>query len=216
MKFCYALLLFLSFDLYAVSIQKTVIVGHDELHKVDVILDGDGKRKMLTKSSSVPEPLGNLFFLYALNGGSNELTVDGSTVNQTFVVDNDPAFDLVVNTLAFKAFDGGIKVDKFLGLNNPLASGIVIEIKSEDKVFQFLPINNTMEFDFLFANGPGRSFNLTFASGSDAMVSRFGQESPFLLKKKGTYLIDDYIKVFIKDNLSSVTSLKFLASGAKD
>ncbi len=173
-----------------------------------------GINKLQVKATSVPQPLGNLVFLHAENNGSNDMAVNGSSTPVDFIVPANANFDIVCESLAFESFASGIKIDKFLSLNSALSTGLIIEVKSEDTIFQFLPITDTQEFDSHFAYGPGRSFDLLFASGNDSMVARFGPSTPFIIKQQGTYSNDDYIKVTVADNLSQISSLQFLIFGA--
>ena len=191
------------------------VTGRTEEFVADVISE-DGINKLMVKSTIFPQILGDRFTLYAENLGSNDMNVNGSGTPVEFIINPVAAGDLVVSSLVFQAFAGGIKIDKFLSLNSELSVGVLVEVKSEDFVFQFKPITNTIEFDSLFAYGSGRSFDLTFASGQDAIVSRFGPTFPFLLKKIGTYASDDYIKVIIQDNLNSINRFRFLAEGSID
>jgi hypothetical protein len=193
----------------------TRITGRDEQYPVDSVSE-DGINKLWVKATAVPEALGNLFFLHAQNNGSIDLNVNGSGTPVEFTINAEANFDLICEGLSFEIFASGIKVDKFLSLNQPLSNGIIVEVKSFDQVFQFLPIQTTQEFDSHFAWGSGRSFDLIFASGNDSLVTRYGQENPFVIKKQGTYTNDDYIKVIIQDNLSQVNAIKFLAVGARD
>jgi len=194
----------------------TRIVGDDEQYSADVTLDKDLIKKLWVKSSIVTSPLGNLFFLHAMNGASSSLNVNGSGTPVEFLINAEVAADLVVDSLLFETFDGKIKIDKMLGKNSPLSNGIIIEIKSEDTLFQFLPITKTQEFDSYFAFGPGRSYELVSASGNDSMVARFGPANPFRITKQGTYASDDYIKVIIQDNLNNIANLQFLAEGSRE
>lgn len=196
------------------------VVGRDEVHAVDVIQE-DGENKMLVKASAVPQTLANLFFDYAIIDGASQnapfdLNVNGSGTPVDFYVLPDATDDKIINSLVFQAFDGGIKINTFLGQNSELDNGIMVEIKSNDEIFQFQPIKNTQEFDSLFSFGGGRSFELIFASGVDSMVARFGSDIPFILKPQGTYATDDYIKVTVSDNISNITRLRFLAVGQVD
>ena len=192
-----------------------VIRGGDNAHTADVI-EENGQKKLIVKATNAPQPVGNLIFEYATNGGSNELAVNGSGTPVEFLISPDATLDKIIEGLTFEAFSNGIKIDKFLSLNNELATGISVEIKADDEVFTFLPIVNTMEFDSHFAYGPGRSFQITIASGNDALITRFGPSNPFTLRPQGTFATDDYIKVIINDNLSSIVRLRFIAFGALD
>jgi hypothetical protein len=192
------------------------INGRSEDYVVDSVQE-DGINKLWVKSTIVPEAIGNLFFEHATDsGGSNQLAVDGSVTPVEFTVDADATDDLLISGLLFHAFDGGIKIDNFLGLNNSLQAGLVVEVKSEDVIFQFPPIKTTQQFDAHFSWGDGRSYELIFASGNDSMVARYGVSQPFLIKKQGTYATDDYIKVTVSDNISQVADLNFLVAGKKD
>ncbi len=191
------------------------LLGRDGQFLVDVIEEG-GIYKIPVKATAAPQPIGNLFFLHALNNGSNSMSVDGSTVEVEFLINAEAGFDLIVNSMLFESFANGIKIDKFLSLNSDLANGILIEIKSQNETFQFLPIKNTQEFDSHFSFGPGRSFSLVFASGNDSMVARYGPDTPFIIKKQGTYASDDYIKVIVRDDISAIGSLQFIAAGGRE
>lgn len=158
-----------------------------------------------------------LFFEHAtVEGGTSiDMNVNGSLANpEVFTIPAQATESLVVQHLNFEIFDGGIKMDNFLGQNSELNNGILIEVKSQDEVFTFKPIVNTQEFDSHFAFGSGRSFELIIASGTDSLVARFGLNTPLVIKPQGTYATDDYIKVFIRDNLNSVDKIQFLAEGS--
>lgn len=191
------------------------ILGNDEAQSADVI-EEDGERKLLVKSTSVPIQVGNLVFKDALNGANNNMAVNGSGTPVEFTIDADATADTIVNGLAFSALDGGIKIDTFLGQNSALTNGLLVQVKSEDVTFEFEPITSTQEFDSQFAWGDGRSYELIFASGNDSMVSRFGPTVPFLLKAQGTFATDDFIKVIVRDNLSSINQLRLTLFGALD
>lgn len=190
----------------------STIVGRDESFCADVVQE-DGEAKLLVKSTNIPQPLGNFIFEYAMNGPNSDLNTDGSGTPKEFIINADATKNKVIFSLVFEALDNGIKIDNFLGKNSALSNGLVIEIKSQDQIFQFNPITITQEFDSLFSFGTGRSYELLFASGLDSMVARFGPSSPFILKPVGTYTTDDYIKVTVSDNLNSIAKLRFLAVG---
>jgi hypothetical protein len=197
------------------SSQDVKLTGADGLYQADVVFE-DGQKKLVVKSTIIPEAIGNLFFAHATNNGSEDMNVNGSGTPVDFIVSADATRDIIIESLAFESFASNIKIDKFLSLNQSLSNGILVEVKSEDTCFQFLTIKNTNEFDSHFAYGPGRSFRITIASGNDALVSRFGPSSPFVLKKQGTYPQNDYIKVTVSDNIQSINKLAFLAFGSYD
>ena len=190
------------------------ITGEDEVYIADVIAE-DGVNKLWVKATSAPQIIGNLYEEYVKNGASNSLNVNGTTP-QTFIINALPGEDIIVTSMAFAGVDVGIKLTNFLGLNNALTNGLLIEVKSEDTVFQFQPIKTTYEFDIHFAVGAGGGFDIIGASSGDYMSAKFGPASPFIIKRQGTYASDDYIKVIVRDNISQVDLLKMIVFGQKD
>jgi hypothetical protein len=199
-------------DLTSVPIVRSVLAGKSlTTGQFENITTQDGRIRV--EAINVAAPLDERFREFAKDGSSIDMNVDGSTTPVDFFVNADTTDDLNIDFLSFQAFDSGIKIDNFLGMNSPITNGVVIEIKSNDKLFTFQPIRNTTEFNSLFAFGPGRAFDLVFASGNDSMVSIFGPSSPFVLKKQGTFGTDDYIKVTIQDDIDTVARLRMLAGG---
>ena len=193
------------------SSQSVKIAGRDELYQADVIQE-DGLNKLIVKSSIVPVSLGNLFFLKAENGGSSDMSVNGSGTPVTFSISSDPTDDLVVTEMRFSCFDNGIKIDNFLAQNSALTNGIDIDVTSGGVSFSFLPITTTAEFESNFSFGLGGRFNLIVGSGSDFCSSTFSPSNPFVLEA-GT---SDSIDVTINDNLNNVGSIELIAFGFKD
>lgn len=199
-------------ELQASSVTR--IVGGNELHAADVIQE-DGQNKLLVKSTTVPEGLGNLVFKKALNGSSSNLAVNGSGSTVTFNVlaeSGGGAADIVIQELKFVAFDGDIDYEDFLGLNNPLTNGVLISITSEGSTFSFPAIKSTADFSAHFTYGPGADFGVTFTSPSDFMVAKFSPSNPFILKKDTT----DKIQILIRDNLTTVNYFEFISFGFRD
>lgn len=196
---------------------NAIVVLRDETSGLDAqIIFEDGERKLIVKSTIVPEAIGNLFFAHALNNGSEDMNVNGQGSPIVFEIPADATRRIIIESMTFESFASGIKIDKFLSLNSELSTGITVEVKSQDTVFTFLPIKNTNEFDSHFSYGPGRSYRITVASGNDAMVARFGPNNPFVIEKQGTFATDDYIRITIADNLQQIAKLSFLAFGAYD
>lgn len=210
-------LLFLSFPRMggAQSVQHSKIIGGDELYSADVVSE-KGFKKLFVKATSAPQILGNLAFLYATNAGSNNLNVNGSVTPVAFTIPADATQDLVISALTFECFAGNIRTDRFLDLNSELTNGILVEVKSENTIFTFLSIKRTGELDSLFSVGDAGVFRIDASSSGTYVSAKFGPSSPFIIKKQGTYGTDDYIKVTIRDNLSSISRVRFIAFGAKD
>ena len=191
--------------------QEVGIVGRTGL-QADVI-DEDGVYKLVTKSSIVPEGLGDLFFLQATNNGSTEMAVNGSNNTVIFTIDAETgagAKDLVVQELRFHGFDNGVKVaNAFMGINNALSNGILVEIISGSTTSAFLPIKITADFDAHFAFGDGGKFEIIVSSGGDYVTATFSPRNPFVLEADST----DKICVSIRDNLNQVSTLEMVAFG---
>lgn len=192
------------------------LFGGDELFPADVVQER-GQNKVLVKATSAPQILGNLSFDYAINplNSSIDLNVNGQATNVNYRI-NSKANDLVVSALVFECFAGNVRTDRFLDLNSELTNGLLITVKSENNTFQFNPIKRTGEFDSLFAVGDLSDFKIIAASSGTYVSAKFGLSSPFIIKKTGSYAIDDFIEVRVRDNLNSIGRIRFLSVGALD
>jgi hypothetical protein len=197
------------------SSQPVQIVGGDEIYAADVVLE-KGFKKLYVKATAAPQVLGNLAFVTAKHGTNESLSVNGSVTPVEFTIPAFIDFDYVISSLTIECFAGNVRFDRFLDLNAELANGILIEVRSEGEVFQFLPIKRTGELDSLFSVGEASNFNIVAASSGTFISAKFGPASPFILKKQGTYLTDDYIKFIVRDNLSSIQRIRAISFGAKD
>jgi hypothetical protein len=190
------------------------IVGGDEKFPADVVNER-GENRLLVKSASAPEVLGNIVFEYAEHDGLINLNVNGATTPQEFLVQAKPT-DLIINTMIFECFCGNTRTDRFLDLNSELTNGLLVEVKSEDSPFSFKPIKRTGELDSLFSVGAFGDFKIIASSSGTYVSAKFGLSAPFIIKAAGSFAIDDFIKVTIRDNLSSINRIRFLAVGALD
>ena len=98
--------------------RPVTITGGDEQFQADVVREDD-VNKLLVKASVTPTTAARLVFDKALNGGSEDLAVNGSVTPVEFEVLADPTLDKIIRELKFSWYDGGIKIDTFLGLNSP-------------------------------------------------------------------------------------------------
>lgn len=193
--------------------QEVGITGRTGL-QADVFADGDGTNRLQTRSSVVPESLGDLFFIQASNGGSVEMAVNGAGASVTFRVDAETgvnAKDLIIREMRFHGFDNGIKTTNFMGLNSALSNGIQVNIISDGITTTFLPIKITADFDAHFAFGDGGKFEIIVSAGGDYVTATFSPRSPFILKKDTA----DHVEVIIQDNLSQVSTLELVTFGFK-
>lgn len=187
------------------------LFGRSEEFAADVVQKDDGSNRLLVDAQTTPVPLGQLFNQNVLNGGSPDLNINGGG-GTTFEIPliND---DRIISSIVFYGRDSGIKFGRFLGGNTPLGTGITIEVKSEDEIFSFLPLQITEDFRNKFCVSPS-DFVIDFASGEDAFTAAFIPPAPFYIRNQNQYTTPDYIRVTINDNLSGINYLECLVRGA--
>jgi len=160
--------------------------------------------------------LADLFVQEAMNGGSSEMTVNGSGTPVNFRIEASTTTDLFIENLIFDGQGNGIKFGQFLSQNSGLTNGLLITIKSEDITTTFPVIKKTEDFKNKFAalSGDGANFRLDVQAGKDEMLAILKFNNPFLIHVAGSYSTDDYIEVRVRDNLSSgIARLNFRAKG---
>jgi hypothetical protein len=204
-----------------------VIVGFDNLisrsKPVTITRDFDSPHRLglfgITGDVNVTsKALSDLFIERASIGGLDvdfDMTVNGSVTPVVFDVLAQIDTAIFVQELRFYGQGNGIKFANFLNLNSPLTNGIIIQIKSENIITELLPIRTTEDFKNKFSFPGAGSFRLDVAAGRDDFLATFVFGNPFLLTESGSNGIgnDDFIKVFINDNLTSVGSLELIAKG---
>lgn len=162
--------------------------------------------------------LDDLFIQYATDDGtptpdgggtgSEDLLVNGSLgTPEIFSISAQLETDIFVQTLIFRAQGNGIKLNTFFAKNTALTNGVVVEIKSDDVVTNFLPLRTTSDFKNRWAalSGTAATWDLAVESGRDEAVAILNFTNPFVIKAQGTHGAgnDDYIQVKIQDNLTS-------------
>lgn len=159
-----------------------------------------------------PGALNKIYSKYAKNGTSSALNVDGSSTPIIFQIFADSSEDIFVDQLLLYGTCAGIKFGQFLSINNALNNGLLIVIKSDDLVTTFDTITTTEEMQSIFASG-AKGFQMfqTPALDSFSAVKEF--ITPFPIRAQGTFSTDDYIKITVRDNLSSISELRFNAKG---
>lgn len=196
----------------ALPFTNVKIFGGDELYPVDVVRE-DNVNKLLVKSTTVPDTVSEFVFgKFLTPGGSSDMTVNGSGTNVVFSVSAHPTKKTVVREIKFTAFDGGIKVDKFLGNNSSLTNGVLVRITVNGLAQDFLPIQTTQDFDGHFAYGSGARFEIISASGNDSMVAQFSPIEPIVFSAGST----DKIEIIIRDSLTQISFLEAVAFGFYD
>lgn len=164
--------------------------------------------------TSIPGSVGKLLVEKALNGSSYSMAVDGSSTPVIFEINSIADQDKMVREIRFYGTAAGIKFGQFLSKNNSLTNGIKVEIKSDDELITLDLIKSTEDFQSVFALGQ-IGFQFFDAAGLDPFLASFKFETPFPLRKSGTFTINDYIKVTIQDNISAISKIEFIAFGFK-
>jgi hypothetical protein len=120
-----------------------------------------------------------------------DLNINGSGAPVVFTFPMDAIDDLFITEIKF----------------------FVVEIKTDNNVVMLPPIRTTDDFDDKFAFG-GSNFDVYFASGDDKFSARF-IASAFPLRRSGAFGAgnDDYIKITVQDNITSVNYLQCIVEG---
>lgn len=150
---------------------------------------------------------------FAENGGSSDLRVDGSITPQEFIITASPDKERFFTSLRFEALGNGIQFTNFLSKNGALSNGILITIRSNDSQVTFPPISATEDFASFFSRGPS-DFDIFDLAGTDYFRATLTFTAPFQIYKQGTFGTDDFIKITIRDNLSTgLVQFKFIGFG---
>lgn len=145
-----------------------------------------------------------------------DMAVNGSGTEKVFRINAKIDSALFIQNIRFYGQGNGIKFGNFMNLNNTLNNGITVEIKSENVITNLFEIHSTEDFKNEFSFGSGSNgFEVIFAAGRDEILATFDFGNPFLLEEAGAHGVgnDDYIEIRIRDNLSAVGQLGFLAKG---
>jgi hypothetical protein len=154
--------------------------------------------------TSTPGSIGDLYIDHVKTpAGSDLMTVNGSVTPVVFSMIPSTTKDTFISEMRFYGNANGIKFGQFLGQNNQLTNGILVEIKSDDQMITLPIVKMTDDFKHYFSFGSGQGFQLNIQSGRDDFMASFKLDAPFAIRKQGTFTTDDYIKVYIRDNLTS-------------
>lgn len=150
---------------------------------------------------------------FAQNGGSSDLTVNGSVTPVDFVINASPDKERFFTSLRFEALGNGIQFTKFLSQNTSLSNGVEVTIRSNNSEITFPAILATEDFASYWSRGPS-DFDVFDVSGTDYFRATLNFEAPFQLFKQGTFATDDFIRVRIQDNLGSgISRFQFIGFG---
>lgn len=166
---------------------------------------------------AVPGAVGDLIIANALNAGSPNLLVNGSVTAVVFTIPADATKDIFIEELRIYGNGNGIKFGQFLSQNSILTNGLLIEIRSDEVITQLPILKSTDDIKHKFSFGQGTGFQLNVQAGRDDFMASFTLTTTFPIRKQGTFVSgDDYVKIYVRDNLSSnIQVLEFLGRGFK-
>lgn len=150
---------------------------------------------------------------FALNGGSNDLRVNGSVTPVEFIINASATKERFFTSLRFSALGSGIQFTKFLSQNTALVNGVLVTIRSNNSEITFPAIKATEDFASLFSRGAS-DFEVYDVSGTDYFRASLSFTAPFQLFKQATFATDDFIKISIRDDLTSgLSQFRFIGFG---
>ena len=137
--------------------------------------------------------------------GSNDMTVNGSVTPVDFTIPAQVDKEIFIEELIFDGQGNGIKFGNFLSRNAALTNGVEVTIKSDNIETVFPVIFATEDFKNKWSalGGNGGDFRIDVQAGADEMLAILSFPNPFILRSQGTFTIDDFIRVRIRDNLTN-------------
>lgn len=201
-----------------------VVIGFDNVisrsKPVTIARDLDSPHKLglfgITGSVQVTQKeLSDLFVEEALNGGSNDMSVNGSGSPIDFIIPAQLEREIFIEDLIIDGQDNGIKFGQFLGQNSPLTNGVEITIKSDniETTFPILKTTEDIKNKWAALGGNGANFRIDVQAGADEVLGILQFVNPFIIRAQGTFTTDDFIRVRIQDNLNNINRLNFRAKG---
>lgn len=146
------------------------------------------------------------FVEFALRSGSSDLRVAGSIGTPLdFTIPSNAGEEKFVTSLRFMAIGNGIQMESFFS-RAAITNGVQVTIRSNDAEFTFPAFKTTHSFISDFCLGED-NFYLFDGSGADLARCTLSFPAPIQLYKQGTFATDDFIRVRIRDDLSSGMTL---------
>lgn len=157
-----------------------------------------------------PKELSDIFIQDATHPtyGTN-LLQNGSITPIEFYIYASPDTDVFIEHLIFHCLASSIKFGQFFGKSTALTlgKGVVVEIKSENVITTFPELRKTEDFKNKWAafSGDVSGWAIDSQPSLHDATAVLNFSNPFVLKVSGSFGIgnDDYIKVSIRDNLTS-------------
>jgi hypothetical protein len=208
-----------------------VVVGFDNVisrsKPVTIARDADSPHRLglfgITGNVSVvAKELADIFIQNATDdgtpGGDKDLRTTTATAlsPEEWSINSEVEKDIFIEQMIFHAQGNGIKFGNFLSQNQPLSDPINVEIKSDNEITTFPDIFTTEDFknEWAALSGDGANFRIDVQAGADEMLAILTFANPFVIRASGTFTVDDYIKVIIRDNTQqSIARFEFEVKG---
>jgi len=147
---------------------------------------------------------------------AESMAVNGSVTPVVYRYEADAEKDVFIEALRFYGQDNGVKYGQFLGNNQALVNGIKVEIKADNILRQFHLIKTTEDFKDFYGWGADWWVN-DVGAGADDFAATLNFSTTFPLRKQGTHGPgnDDFVRITVQDNLSSVLKLESVLKGFK-
>ena len=161
--------------------------------------DGDRLKVISTESDVIAE------YKYLLDGTTKNINVDGSSTAVEYEYAPGVGETFSVESLSFyMAESGGLAYDKFEN-GSSLSTGLKVEIKSQGTVKEFINLQTNADLALVFFGG-------TYTGSKNSWEGQTVFLTPVLLDNAN----GDYIKVIVRDDLSSVTYAAFAVRGYEE
>ena len=143
------------------------------------------------------------------SSGSRDMNVDGCTVPVEFEV-HPQDVDWVIDEFYISALDSEMEARKFLGTDEVLTNGLLVEIKTNDSEFSF---NITITHDMVDWASGNTVVRISDSGGDSIKVAK---TKGITLKKSGTFgpaANDDYVRITVRDDIEDVIQLRAACRG---
>lgn len=151
--------------------------------------------------------------LGADGSGVYAMNVDGSVTPQVFQEHAVLGYDTFIKEIRLYAVSSGAKFGQFLNISTALANGLLVEIKSDDSLLALPPLKTTEDMKNKFALSG--TWLLESQPSLTSMLATFKLDAPFPIRHIGEFAVDDYLKITVRDNLTSVADLGCIVFGFK-
>lgn len=141
------------------------------------------------------------------NGGSADMTVDGSTVNVEFVWNVPGGETWYLDWLSFVIVDPGtMDTGDFGSITGSLTNGLKIEFKTNGTVYEYINLTDNLEIAHTFVGRGGKSTgeeSSAFLDEDDLFIGN-SVFNPQITLKGST---SDFVKATVRDDLTDLQNL---------